>query len=86
MAPKEANYELLRTLDRVSQDLGLGPVRALDPGRRGAGDVSFVADQVAVLDGLGAQASIRTRRGIHRAGFPRAPDPAAALLIYRLTR
>ncbi len=32
MSPKPANYELLKVLDRVSQDLGLGPIEPLDPG------------------------------------------------------
>ena len=34
--------------------LGYGPVRALDPGARGAGDISFVAPLIDGLDGLGA--------------------------------
>lgn len=57
MAPTPGNYKLLELYDEVSRALGLGPVRALDPGRRGAGDASFVAEYVDVLDGLGASGS-----------------------------
>jgi glutamate carboxypeptidase len=54
MAPTPANYALLEQLDRVSRDLGYGPITAVDPGLRGAADVSFVAPVVeAALDGLG---------------------------------
>ncbi len=54
MAPTDANYELLATLDKVSRDLGTGGIEPVDPGRRGAADVSFVATEVlASLDGLG---------------------------------
>src|SRR5262245_26745510 len=46
MAPSEGNFRLLAVLDRASQDLGLGGVKALDSGGRGAGDISFVAPLV----------------------------------------
>jgi glutamate carboxypeptidase len=48
---------LLNTLSQVSQDLGLGEVAAYDPGKRGAADLSFVAEYVDGLDGLGATGS-----------------------------
>jgi glutamate carboxypeptidase len=57
MGPKPENMELLTTLSQVSQDLGQGEVTAYDPGRRGAADVSFVAEYVACLDGLGSMGS-----------------------------
>jgi glutamate carboxypeptidase len=53
MEPTRGNRALLAMLDRVSQDLGTGPIVAHDPSKRGAGDISFVATQVACLDGLG---------------------------------
>ncbi|MBT8479283.1 MAG: M20/M25/M40 family metallo-hydrolase, partial [Gemmatimonadetes bacterium] len=43
MAPTEGNYALLHRLDTVSRDLGFGPIDAVDPGRRGAADISFAA-------------------------------------------
>lgn len=55
MSPTPQNHQLLSVLSQASQDLGLPEVQALDPGRRGAADVSFVAAHVtAALDGLGS--------------------------------
>lgn len=54
MTPTEGNYKLLKELNQVSLDLGMGEVVAGDPGKRGAADVSFVAEYVDCLDGLGA--------------------------------
>jgi glutamate carboxypeptidase len=54
MPPTEGNRELVKVLDLVSKDLGFGPVEAGDPGSRGAGDISYVADYVDCIDGLGA--------------------------------
>jgi len=54
MAPTEGNRRLLALYDTVSQDLGFGPVSAVDPNRAGAADVSFIADLVPmIIDGLG---------------------------------
>ena len=53
MAPTDGNRALLAMLDQVSKDIGTGPIVAHDPSQRGAGDISFVAAQVAGLDGLG---------------------------------
>ncbi len=88
MTPREGNYELLRTLDKVSQDLGFGKVDALDPGDRGAGDVAFVSDIIPSLDGIG----IGGGRNSHAKGESARIDTLpiltkrAAILIYRLTR
>ena len=53
MAPTEGNLALLAALDAVSADLGMGPIEPVDPGRRGAADVSFAAQHTAALGGLG---------------------------------
>jgi glutamate carboxypeptidase len=54
MAPSDGNRQLLALYDTVSQDLGFGPVSAVDPNRAGAADVSFIADIVPmIIDGLG---------------------------------
>jgi len=53
MEPTDGNRALLATLDRVSRDLGTGPIVVHDPSKRGAGDISFVATLVSGLDGLG---------------------------------
>lgn len=87
MAPTAGNHALLATLDRVSQDLGYGPIEAVDPGRRGAADVSFVAPYLDALDGLGVLGS-----GGHTPNETidlrslAIVTKRAALLIYRLTR
>ncbi len=54
MSPTAGNARVLAQYDTASQALGYGPVRALDPGLRGAGDVSFVAPLMDGIDGLGA--------------------------------
>lgn len=87
MAPKEGNMDVLRVYDQVSRDLGMGEVKPYDPGKRGGGDIAFIADRIPALDGLGAMGG-----GAH------APEEfvnlntldeqikRAALLIYRLTQ
>ena len=53
MAPTEGNKALLAKLNGVNRDLGLAEMAALDPLKRGAGDISFVAADVDSLAGLG---------------------------------
>ncbi|MCY7280231.1 MAG: M20 family peptidase, partial [Sphingomonas bacterium] len=50
-------------LNRVTADLGLGAQAELDPLKRGAGDISFVAADVDGLVGLGPAS-----RGDHAPG------------------
>lgn len=87
MPPTEGNRALLEMYDQASRDLGHGPVRPFDPGRRGAGDISFIAAYVDGLDGLGPQGSgsHTDQERIDLASLPIATS-RAALLIYRLTR
>ena len=54
MAPSEGNKALLASLNDVNRDLGLAQQPTLDPLKRGAGDISFVANDVDGLVGLGA--------------------------------
>ncbi|MAZ26629.1 MAG: peptidase M20 [Cytophagaceae bacterium] len=87
MPPTAGNQALLEELNTVSIDLGQGGVKAYDPGRRGAADVSFIAQYVDALDGLGSMGSgshtpeetvdLRTFKDLTK---------RTALLIYRLTR
>ena len=53
MPPTEANRALLARLNAVNRDMGLPPMGELDPSKRGAGDISFVAKDVDGLVGLG---------------------------------
>ncbi len=87
MSPTAGNLRVLDAFSQASVDAGLGPISALPPGLRGAGDVQFVAPYVDCLDGIGAAGS-----GAHSpeetldvASIERATI-RAALLIYRLTR
>lgn len=85
MPPTEGNRKVLQVLSKVSEDLGLGKVEAYNPGQRGAGDISFVAEYVDALDGLGVEGEgahtlsewmdLKTFKDFTR---------RAALLIYRL--
>lgn len=53
MAPTSANRALLERLNSVNRDLGLAEMGEWDPARRGAADISFVAEDVdAALAGL----------------------------------
>ncbi len=54
MAASEGNRRLLALYDRVSRDLGYGPVVAVNPRNAGAADVSFAAEFVEMaIDGIG---------------------------------
>jgi glutamate carboxypeptidase len=53
MAPTDGNRALLAKLNLVNTDLSLAEMDALDPLKRGAGDISFVAKDVPGLVGLG---------------------------------
>ena len=57
MAPTLGNTALLARLNAVNMDLGLKAMPALDPLKRGAGDISFVAGDVDGLVGLGTDSS-----------------------------
>ncbi len=53
MAPTAANRALLDRLNAVNRDMGLPEMGELDPVKRGAADISFVARDVDGLAGLG---------------------------------
>lgn len=53
MPPTKGNRALLERLNKVNVDMGLAQMGELDPSKRGAGDISFVAADVAGLVGLG---------------------------------
>jgi glutamate carboxypeptidase len=87
MPPTAGNDSLRKMTSDVSKALGYGEVVAGDPGKRGAGDISYIADNLNCLDGLGASGN-----GSHAPGetinlneYPKLIR-RTALLIYRLTR
>jgi glutamate carboxypeptidase len=87
MAPTDANRRLADLLNRINQDAGFPPMQLLDPVRRGAADISFVADYVDGLAGLGAEGrdGHTEREAMKLESLPRQIG-RAALLIHRLTR
>jgi glutamate carboxypeptidase len=88
MAPTEANYALLDKLESVNVDLGYGKLEPLDPGKRGAADISFVAPHVdASLAGMGPDGfgEHSEKEGLDLTSLPKTTT-RAAILIYRLTR
>ena len=87
MVPTKGNYALAAELNKLSLDMGLGAVKPGDPGSRGAGDISFLADHLDCLDGIGTMG-----KGAHAPGetinLKTYPDliKRSTLFIYRLTR
>jgi glutamate carboxypeptidase len=87
MAPTAGNRALLDRLNVVNRDLGLPEMGVLDPLKRGAGDIGFVADKVDGLVGLG-----NAGEGSHAPGetadLPSIARQAkrAAILMTRLSR
>ncbi len=88
MTPTPGNEALLEVLDGASRDLGLGPVEALDPGSRGAGDIGFISHLLPSLDGLGSGTGGNSHAPGEFMGLESLTPMAqrSALLIYRLTR
>ena len=87
MPPTEGNTRLAAQLSSVSEAMGWGKVNPGNPGSRGAGDISYVAQYLDCLDGLGASG-----RGAHAPGetinlyeFPKLTK-RTAVFLYRLTR
>jgi len=86
MAPTEGNRRLLEALSAVNEDLGRGPMKELDPLRRGAADVSFVAPYTDALAGMGTlgKGGHTPNESIDLTSMPLAIK-RAAILIYRLS-
>jgi len=58
LAPTPGNERLLALYSQASEDVGAGPVVAVDPDQAGAADVSFVAGHARmILDGVGLMGS-----------------------------
>ena len=87
MAPTDGNKALLARLNIVNRDLGLAEQVPLDPLKRGAGDISFVANDVDSLVGLGAFSTGDHAPGetVDLASIKRQAK-RAAILMTRLTQ
>ena len=87
MPETAGNKDLLQRLNIVNRELGMDVMEPLDPSRRGAGDLSFVAPYVASISGLGSYGA-----GAHAPGesieLKRQPQQTrrVALYMYELTR
>jgi glutamate carboxypeptidase len=87
MPPTAGNRALLAKLNVVNGDMGLAQMGELDPARRGAGDISFVAADVDGLVGLGP-ASDGSHTDKEVVDIPSIAKQAkrAAILMSRLAR
>ena len=87
MAPTPGNDSVRAVISEVTQKMGMGATVAGDPGSRGAGDISYVAQFMDCIDGLGASG-----KGAHAPGetinLKELPFliKRAALTMYQLTR
>ncbi|SNS03404.1 glutamate carboxypeptidase [Belliella buryatensis] len=87
MPPTDGNMALVDILSQVSIDMGYGEVKAGDPGSRGAGDISYVAEYLDCIDGIGASGS-----GAHSPSetinMKQYPDliKRSTLFVYRLLK
>jgi glutamate carboxypeptidase len=87
MPPTAGNRALLARLNLVNTDMGLPQMGELDPAKRGAGDISFVAAEVDGLVGLGP-ASDGSHTAAETVDIPSIFKQAkrAAILMSRLAR
>ena len=87
MAPTAQSRALLGILNQANASLGFKAMPELDPMKRGAGDISFVADIIPGIAGVGA-----TGEGAHAPGetIDLSTQPINtkrdALLMYRLSQ
>ncbi|MEM8500647.1 MAG: M20/M25/M40 family metallo-hydrolase [Pseudomonadota bacterium] len=87
MSPTAGNKALKELLSDVNEALGREPMLTLDPSRRGAADISFVAPHSDALAGLGGygEGEHSPKERLDLRSLP-IVTKRAALLIYRLTR
>jgi len=85
MSPTEGNARLQARFSEINEALGRGPMPALDPLKRGAADISFVAPYTDGLAGLGALGTggHTPNENLDLTSIPLAIK-RAAILIYRL--
>jgi glutamate carboxypeptidase len=85
MKPTAGNERLQQILSGINEALGRGPMPVLDPSRRGAADISFVAPYADSLAGLGAlgKGGHSPNESLDLASMPLAIK-RAAILVYRL--
>lgn len=87
MSPTEGNKALGQLLSGINEDLGRKPMLTLDPARRGAADISFVAPYTDGLAGVGpyGQGGHTPHESLELDSIPLAVQ-RAAILMYRLSQ
>jgi glutamate carboxypeptidase len=87
MSPTEGNLALQRELSAINVALGRQPMPALDPSRRGAADISYVAPYTDALAGLGGigGGGHTPDEFVYLSSLPLAIK-RAAILIYRVSQ
>lgn len=88
LAPTEGNRELLNYYSKVSEDLHLGKVTAVNPRNAGAADISFTSGYVEMaIDGLGLFGGHgHTDKEYANLNWLPRQTKRIALLMYRLTQ
>jgi glutamate carboxypeptidase len=86
MAPTEGNRRLAEALSAINVALGRAPMPALDPAKRGAADISFVAPYTDALAGMGpvGKGSHTPEESLELDSLALAAK-RAAILMYRLS-
>ena len=88
LAPTNGNHQLLEYYNKVSEDLGLGKVGAVNPRDAGAADISFTAGYVEMaIDALGLPGGYgHTEKEFANLNWLSKQTKRAAILMYRLTQ
>lgn len=88
LAPTAGNFNLLADYTKVSEDLKLGKVTAVNPRDAGAADISFTAGYVDMaIDGLGLVGGYgHTDKEYANLNWLPRQTKRVALLMYRLTQ
>jgi len=88
LAPTDGNFKLLGDYTKVSEDLKLGKVTAVNPRDAGAADISFTAGYVDMaIDGLGLVGGHgHTDKEYANLNWLPRQTKRVALLMYRLTQ
>lgn len=87
MSPTEGNLALQQELSAINVALGRKPMPALDPSRRGAADISYVAPYTDALAGMGGigGGGHTPDEFVYLSSLPLAIK-RAAILMYRLSQ
>lgn len=88
LSPTDGNFQLLKMYSTVSEQLGCGPVAAVNPRNAGAADISFTAGLVDMaIDGLGLfGGNGHTEKEFADLRWLPKQTKRSAILLYRLAK